>query len=166
MRLSLRQISLFGILVCVAALFGAVLMDHMYLLSPCPLCMLQRIVFVGLAILFFAGVIFNFQSALRYVYAVLIFFMSALGFAIASWQFWLQYFAPPQHTSCSASLQRLIELYPVFDALKMIFAGSPECAKVDFTIFYISLAGWSVFIFGTFMILTLYIIYAIKKRWI
>jgi disulfide bond formation protein DsbB len=128
------------------------------------MCTLQRIVFLGMAIVFLIGTIVNFKSALRYICPILILVLSSLGFLIAARQFWLQYFAPPQLTSCTASLERLIQAYPILDALKVALHGSPDCAKVDFTVFTISIAGWSVFMFGTFILLTTYVIYLQKKR--
>lgn len=159
--LSLRKLSVIGFLVCAAALLSAVYIEEHYLIAPCPMCMLQRIVFVSLACVFVIGFICNFKTWLRYVYLFIILFLSSIGLAIATKQFWLQYFAPPQKISCSAGLERLIEAYPILDALKIALSGSAECATVDFTIFTISIAGWSVIMFGTFIILTIYIGY----RW-
>lgn len=164
--LTLRKLSILGFSICASVLIGAVIIERFYAVAPCPMCMLQRIVFACLGIIFLIGSLVTFKSILRYFYSISILFFAAIGFAIAIKQFWLQYFAPPQHVSCSASLERLIELYPILDALKIALHGSPECAKIDFTVFTISIAGWSVIIFGLFLILTLYTIYMQKKRWI
>lgn len=163
-RFSLRTLCILGFLFCSLALLSAIYLENHYTLSPCPMCMLQRMVFAAMGIVFLLGAIVNFQSILRFLTPILILLLSSLGFLIAARQFWLQYFAPPQMTSCAASLQRLIQAYPFLDALKIALNGSPECQKIDFTIFTISIAGWSVFIFGTFVIITLYIIYLQNKR--
>lgn len=165
-NITLRKLSFVGFLICSAALIGAVIIEHRYLLSPCPMCMLQRIVFACLGFVFLVGTVFHFKSALRYVYSIVILLFSIIGFAIAAKQFWLQYFAPPQKISCSAGLERLIEAYPILDALKIALRGSSECAAIDFTILTISIPGWSVIMFGTFIVLTIYILYLQKKRWI
>lgn len=145
-------------------MLAALFIENKYLLSPCPLCMLQRIVLICLGCLFLFGCIFSFKTALRYVYSGAILFISIIGFAIATRQFWLQYYAKSQLLSCSASLQYLIEQHPLLDALKVALTGSADCAKIDFTILTISLAGLSTILFGLFAILTLYVIYAQKKR--
>lgn len=164
MRRSLQGLSLLGLIICVLALTAALLIEQQYLLSPCPLCTLQRLVFIVLAATFSVGTIFKLKSFWRYVYSLVILILSATGFGIAAYQFWLQYFAPPQQMSCSASLRRLIEVHPMLDALKMAFHGSSECATIDFTILTISVAGWSLILFGAFIILTLYALYLQKKR--
>lgn len=161
--LTLRKISFAGLVVCIGCLLGAVFIENQYMVSPCPLCMLQRIVFGMLAVFFLLGTIFKFRSPLNYIYSFIIFLLSSLGLAIAWRQFWLQYYAPKMRVSCSASLERLIDAYPFLDALKIALRGSSECATVDFTIIGISLAGWAVILFGVFAILALYIMYAIKR---
>lgn len=166
MNITLRKLSFVGFFVCSAALIGAVILEQQYMISPCPMCMLQRIVFACLGFTFLVGTVIHFQSILRYVYSIVILLFSSIGFAIAAKQFWLQYFAPPQRISCSAGLERLIETYPILDALKIALTGSAECSIIDFTIFTISIAGWSVIIFGTFIVLTTYVLYLQKKRWI
>jgi len=160
---TLRNISIVGFLICALSLGTAHFLEYEYMVSPCPMCMLQRIVFWVLGGVFLLGAIFNFKSLLRYLYSIAIIILSGIGFAIAARQFWLQYFAPPQTVSCSASLERLIDLYPFLDALKMALSGSPECATIDFTIFTISVAGWSVVLFGSLTIVSCYILYLQKK---
>lgn len=166
MQITLRKISILGFLICAASLISALLIEDQYLVSPCPLCMLQRLVYACLGIILLFGSIFNFKSLFRYIYTTSVILIASLGFGIAYYQFWLQYYAPPQQISCSASLQRLIELHPILDALKIAFTGSPECATVDFTILTISIAGWSVILFGMFIIISVYLLYLQKKRWI
>lgn len=166
MNITLRKLSFVGFLICSSALIGAVILEQQYMLSPCPMCMLQRIAFACLGFTFLVGTVIHFKSALRYVYSLVILLFATIGFAIAAKQFWLQYFAPPQKISCSAGLERLIEAYPILDALKIALRGSAACSVIDFTIFTISISGWSVIMFGTFIVLTIYIIYLQKKRWI
>lgn len=164
MTITLRKLSLIGFLVCAFALIGAVYVEKHYLLSPCPLCMLQRIAYAGLAVLFLIGSIFNFKSFLRYIYSTAVVLFAGAGFLLAAYQFRLQYFAAPQKMSCSASLTRLIELHPFLDALKIALTGSPECSRIDLLILGISLAGWSTIIFGLMIILTLYVLYLEAKK--
>lgn len=161
--LTLRNISIIGFIICAACLGAAHYLEYEYMMAPCPMCMLQRAVFWALGGIFLLGAIFNFKNSLKYFYSGLIILLSSTGLAIALRQFWLQYFAPPQTVSCSASLERLIDLYPFLDALKMALSGSSECSTIEFTIFTISIAGWSVILFGSFIIVSCYIIYLLKK---
>ncbi len=159
--LTTRKLSILGFVICAAVLLGAEYLEKAYSISPCPMCMLQRIVYLFLVCIFLVGMIFTIKSFWRYLYTCFVFIFSAIGFAIASKQFWLQNFAPKQHASCSAGLERLIETYPFLDAMHIALNGSPDCAKVDFTFLTISLAGWSMIVFGVIAILS---VYAMAKR--
>lgn len=162
--MTLRNFSILGLLICISAIAGAHYLEYEYMLAPCPMCMLQRCIFWVLGALFLIGTVFKIKGALRYLYSTSVILFSILGLTIAMRQVWLQYFAPPQASSCSASLERLIELYPILDALKMALSGSSECATIDFTFLSISVAGWSMILFASFIIVGLYIIYLQKKR--
>lgn len=162
--MTLRNLSILGLFICVAAIAGAHYLEHEYMLAPCPMCMLQRCIFWVLGGLFLIGSLFKIKKNWGYLYSSLVVIFSSLGFAIAMRQVWLQYFAPPQQSSCSASLERLIELYPVLDALKMALSGSSECANIDFAFMNISIAGWSMILFASFILVGLGTIYLQKKR--
>lgn len=148
----IRKLSIFGLVICIAALAAAYYLEYEYMLAVCPLCVLQRIVFYALAFVFLLGVLAKINKYWRYPYALLIMLFSSLGLLFAGRQLWLQYFAPPQEISCSASLQRLIQVHPILDALKIAIVGSGECAEIDFTILGLSLAGWSLLLFAVLFV--------------
>ncbi len=164
MQISFRQISLFGGIVCCGVLASAYYIEYQYLLSPCPLCTLQRLVFACLAVVFLVGALRTPPSLWRYIIATLVIIFSSIGLGIASRQFWLQYYAAPQYGGCSADFARLVETYPILKALTVALRGSAECSTIDFTILTISFAGWSMIIFGLFIIICLYIMFLQKKR--
>lgn len=148
----LRSLAFVGLCICLAAIGGAKYIEYQYMLGGCPLCILQRIMFYALGCLFLVGVIFKFKRGtfVTYVYGTSISLIALIGAMLAERQLWLQYFAPPQAVSCSASLERLLAIHPWFDALRIAIAGSSECATIDFTILGLSLAGWA---FGLFLLL-------------
>lgn len=162
--MSLQNISLLGLLVCVGVLAGAYYLEYEYMLAACPLCILQRIIFFGLGITFIIGSIFKISGRLRYVYTSSIVLLASTGLAIASRQLWLQYIAPPQKVSCSASLQHLLDIHPVFDALKISLMGTSDCATIDFTILGLSIAAWSFAIFAATVMGFVYVLWLQKNR--
>lgn len=162
--LTLRKISVVALLICATILLSAVYIEIYYYLPPCPLCTLQRIFYGLLAIMFLLGSVISWRNSYRYIYTCLVFIFASSGFLIALRQFWLQYFSPPQQISCGASLSRLMEIYPFMSAIKAALAGGTTCSQIDFTILTISLAGWSVMLFGIFIIGSLYLFYLQKKR--
>jgi disulfide bond formation protein DsbB len=162
--MSLQKISIIGFLICAAVLCAAYYLEYQYMLAACPLCILQRIVFMALGLVFLIGIIIKFKDFMVYLYGGSIILLSLCGAALAGRQIWLQYFAPPQKISCSASLSHLLEIYPFLSALKIALAGSGECAIIDFKIFGLSIAAWSLVIFSAIALTMLYTICWQKKR--
>jgi disulfide bond formation protein DsbB len=67
----------------------------------------------------------------------------ALGGAfVAARQSWLQWY-PPEVVSCGRDLYGMIETFPLKRVLPMIFKGSGDCSKVDWTFLGGSIANWS-----------------------
>jgi disulfide bond formation protein DsbB len=134
------------------------------MLAACPLCMLQRYMYAALALVFLGGSIFALPRAISFIYSSLILLFSITGASLAVRQVWLQYFAPPQKISCAASLERLIDMYPFLDALKMALNGSAECALIDFKIIGLSIAVWSLVMFSTICLTMLYVVFSRQKK--
>lgn len=164
MTITLRKISSLGLFLCAVVIATALYLEHEYMLATCPLCILQRIVFITMGGIFLLGIIFRMPGKLGYVYSSILILLAAIGAAIATRQIWLQYFAPPQKVSCAASLERLMDLYPFLDALKIALSGAGECAIIDFTILGLSIAVWSLLLFVAMGLGMIGVIYLRKKR--
>lgn len=133
------------------------------MLSPCPLCQLQRLVFAAVAILFGALAFFKSKFSTKVILDALIVILAIVGAAIAGRQVWLQYFAKTSNLACGASLEQLIAKYPIFDALQFALNGSRECATIDFQIFGLSLAVWSLLFFVAIVLFAIYLCFLQKK---
>lgn len=154
-----------GLFICAASIGAAHYLEAEYLLVPCPLCMLQRGVFYALAVTFIFGFIANRYFLLnRYIYGIIGLIFSLVGVGISSRQLWLQYYPEATIPSCSAGLMKLIELHPIFDALKIALTGTAECAVIDFTILGLSIAFWSFCLFLGFLGFFTYFLSGLKKR--
>ena len=55
-----------------------------------------------------------------------------------------------------------LQAFPIFDALKLIFTGSGECAETAWTFLSLSIAEWSLFWFGAFSVLLLFQLFSHK----
>jgi disulfide bond formation protein DsbB len=65
-----------------------------------------------------------------------------LGAFVAARQSWLQWY-PPEVVSCGRDLYGMIETFPLQRVLPMVFKGSGDCSKVDWTFLGGSIANWS-----------------------
>ncbi|NBR98680.1 MAG: disulfide bond formation protein B, partial [Betaproteobacteria bacterium] len=55
---------------------------------------------------------------------------------------------PPLESSCGADLEFMLESFPLTQALPMVFRGTGDCSKVDWTLLGFSIAEWSLLCFA------------------
>ncbi len=72
--------------------------------------------------------------------------LAVAGAYVAARQSWLQWY-PPEVSSCGRDLYGMIETFPLQRAIPMIFKGSGDCSKVDWTFLGGSIANWSFLCF-------------------
>ena len=132
-------------LVCLALLSFGLYLQHGVGLEPCPMCIVQRYLMVLMALVAAVGAVI---SALRVqlVALALTAVLSAAGAFVAARQSWLQWF-PPEVYSCGRDFYGMIETFPLKRAIPMIFRGSGDCTKIDWTLLGLSIANWSFLAF-------------------
>jgi disulfide bond formation protein DsbB len=128
-------------LACVAMLAFGLYLQHVVGLEPCPMCIVQRYALILIAVCTGLAALSG-RKGVHLTGAVL-----ALGFAIgggytAARQSWLQWY-PPEVASCGRDFYGMIETFPLKRAIPMIFRGSGDCTKVDWTFLGGSIANWS-----------------------
>ena len=67
-----RQLNLAGFIACVGMMGYALYAEHVLMLTPCPLCVFQRMAVIGLGIVFLVAAIHNPAGKGRYVYTLLL----------------------------------------------------------------------------------------------
>jgi disulfide bond formation protein DsbB len=155
--LSARQILLAISGACIAMLGFGLYLQHVGGLEPCPMCIVQRDAMVLVAL--FAGLSAAVAGRRAHVTgAVLVIVTAAFGAFVAARQSWLQWY-PPEFASCGRDLYGMIENFPLQRVLPMIFKGSGDCSKVDWTFLGGSIANWSFLCFGGIVILSLYLVW-------
>ena len=124
--------------------FGLYL-QHVVGLEPCPMCIVQRYALVFVALLAGLTAIFSGRAALVGGSGLLL-FSAGFGAFVAARQSWLQWF-PPEVASCGRDFYGMIETFPLQRVIPMIFKGSGDCSKVDWTFLSLSIANWSFLAF-------------------
>lgn len=158
-RLCSIQSRVWFLLVAIAA-FGLVgggfVLQDMYRLSPCPLCIFQRLLYVVLGAVALLGFIFPAAGRLVSGGVVLI---SLGGAATAAYQTWMQVF-PELAKECSFTDPNLIER--LVDWLGMqwpsLFLATGFCTSRDWEFLGLSLANWSLVAFSGFMGLAIFLL--------
>ncbi|NKZ38738.1 disulfide bond formation protein B [Oleiagrimonas citrea] len=164
LRWSFRTLYLFGFLVCAGLIAFALYAQYVMLMDPCPLCILQRVAFIALGVVFLIGGLHAPKARGRWFYALLAVVAAGVGVAIASRHLWIQSLPPGAVPSCGAPLGYLLDTRDahggLLGVLKMVLSGSGECAKVE-TILGLSMPWWSLI---WFVLLGLGGLFAVRSR--
>lgn len=149
-----RKTQLIAALVCCFLLAFAYYLEIVRHLPPCPLCLMQRGIYLILALLFFLGASIYGNVVWRRLQLSLSFFVSCLGILLAGRQLWLEH-TPHTHASgCAASVNYLLQHLSLQAAFNKLIAGSPECIHSSWSLLGFGIAAWSLFFLVIFALLT------------
>lgn len=142
-RWSYRVGFLVGFLICAGLLGFALYAEYELGMTPCPLCIFQRIAFLVMGVFFLLGALHAPRGGGRWVYAGLVLAGAAGGIGTATRHLWLQTLPPDQVPSCGPGLGYMLDAFPFAKMLKLVFTGSGECAKVE-PILGLPMPAWSL----------------------
>ena len=137
-----RKGNLLGFLICAALMSYALYSQHIDGLEPCPLCVFQRMAVIGLGIVFLLAALHNPARIGARVYALLLFVVAALGVTVAARHLWLQSLPPEAVPACGPGLDYILDVFPLAEALRVVFQGSGECADIDWLFLGLSMPAW------------------------
>lgn len=146
-----------GFLICAALLAFGLYLQYFQDQEPCPLCMIQRVAFIDMGIVFAVAAIHNPARRGAFVYSVLLFVMALMGGGVAARQVWLQHLPADKVPACGPGLEYMLEQFPLGDALRKILAGSGECAEAGWRFLGLTIAGWSLVWFVILGALAVYV---------
>jgi len=133
-----------GFLVCAGLMGFALYLQYYEYQDPCPLCLLQRVVFIVLMALFLVAALHGPGRVGATVYGGLLFVVAAIGAVIATRHVWLQHLPKDRVPECGPGLEFMLRKFPLTQALEKVLTGSGECAEAGWTLFGLTIAGWSL----------------------
>ena len=139
-----RILNFLGATSCAGMMGFALYAQHILLLDPCPLCILQRIATILIGLVFLTAALHNPGSTGGRIYSGFITLFAAFGVGVAGWHVRLQNLPPDEVPSCGPGLEYMVENFPLKDALSMIFKGSGECAEVVWRLLGLSMPTWVI----------------------
>jgi disulfide bond formation protein DsbB len=150
-------------LVCAAMLAFGLYLQEVEGLNPCPMCIVQRYALIGVALLALLGSRLQRYGRMAAV-AALVMLMAGFGAFVAARQSWLQWY-PPEIVTCGRDLYGMIENFPLQRVIPLVFKGSGDCTKVDWTFLGGSIANWSFVCFVGFTLVGAAIFFkALRQR--
>ncbi len=147
---------------CIAMLAFGLYLQHVVGLEPCPMCIVQRYALVLVAVV--AGFA-AFASRKGWVAAGagVMALLAGAGAFVAARQSFLQWY-PPEEASCGRDLYGMIETFPLKRVIPMIFKGSGDCTKIDWTFLGGSIANWSFVAFTGIALVGLLMVFRPFKK--
>lgn len=143
MGMSGRLWCLIGFLMCAGMIVFAFILQHVFDLEPCPLCIFQRIAVIVAGICFLPGIFYRpYRSAA--LWGGLALLSSLAGIALAARHLWLQSLPADQVPSCGPPLDYMLESLPLWNVLRQVLSGSGECAEIQGIFLGITLPGWTM----------------------
>jgi len=133
-----------GFLVCAGLMGSALYLQYYEYQDPCPLCLLQRVVYIVLMALFLVAALHGPGRVGATVYGGLLFAVAAIGAVIATRHVWLQHLPKDRVPECGPGLEFMLRKFPLTQALEKVLTGSGECAEAGWTLFGLTIAGWSL----------------------
>ncbi len=148
-----------AILLITTGLIGfALYLQYVKYITPCPLCMLQRVVFIAIGMVALIAYIHNPRIKGMRNYGITSLMLCCLGIGLAARHIWLESLPPGLAPACGPSLEIMLQYLPLFDALKAAVIGSGDCAKVSWEFLHISIAAWSFISFAGLLLIIMNII--------
>lgn len=144
---------------CLTLVGASVFVQHVLGIEPCPLCIVQRLTYAALAVVFLGAALLGArpQRALLGVALALI----LVGLGVAAYQSQLQLFPPAAAATCSPSLSYMLETLPAGELVGRLFQGHGDCSDTSFTIFGLTLAQISL---GIFLALLVAVLALLRQR--
>jgi len=146
-----------GFLVCAGLIGYALYLQYYEYQDPCPLCLLQRIVYIVLMALFLVAALHGPGRIGAMVYGGLQFVAAAAGAAVATRHVWLQSLPPDKVAECGPSLEFMLRKYPLFQAFEKVFGGTGQCSEAGWKFLGLTIAGWSLVWFVLLALFALYL---------
>lgn len=153
-----------GLLICGLLFAFALYLQYYEYQNPCPLCILQRVAYIAMMVVFLIGAIHGPRRSGAIVYSTLLVIIAVIGAGIATRHVWLQHLPKDRLPECGPGLEYMLNRFPLMQALEKVFRGSGECAEVGWTFLTLSIAEWSLAWFVLLGALAVYIAAVARKR--
>ena len=154
---------LLGFLISFGLVGFALYIQQKHHLEPCPLCISQRIAFMGLGVLFLIAALHNPGAVGRRIYGLLQVLAAVTGIGIAARHAWIQANPDKVMAECGAGFDYIMETFPLKKALDLIFKGTGECSAIDWTLFGFTIPQLSLVAFAGLALFAILLVFLKRK---
>ncbi len=154
---------LLGFVACFSIVALALVIQTMYKLEPCPLCISQRIIFMSLGVLFLIAAFIPPASILKKTFTVLQVLTAFGGAGVAIRHWYLQANKETMIADCGVGFDYMFENFPLEKAFKLLFRGTGDCAAIDWTFLGLTLPQMALITFIAFAVYAIYLLNSTKN---
>ena len=163
MLIHLNLRCLFGFITCVALLPSAYYFQFALELVPFPLCIMQRVATLMVAL----GCVASFFLVERPFGLIIAsswtLLSSFFGIYLAHHHNWLQNLPADQVPSCGPSLEYMLDAFPIMEVITVLLRGNGNCAEVSWSFAGLSMPAWLMVFFIGFAIASAYGVFTAWK---
>ena len=163
MRINLKLLTMTGFITCLALLASAYYFEYALDMEPCPLCIMQRVATLMVAL----GCLASFFLVKRPVGLLIAsgwtLLSSFFGIYLAHHHDWLQNLPADQVPSCGPSLEYMLDAFPIMEVMTVLLRGNGNCAEISWSFAGLSMPGWLMVFFIGFAIASAYGIFTVWK---
>lgn len=150
--ISLRTLSMMGFLTCAALLGGAYYFEYAMELEPCPMCIMQRIATLMVAIGCLLAWLFHSHQITVRIASIWTLLSSFFGIYLSNHHRWLQNLPEDQVPACGPSLEYMVDALPVNEIITVLLRGNGNCAEVSWSFMSMSMPAWLLVFFIGFAV--------------
>ena len=144
MRFGSRALFGAAVLLPFAAVCAALVSQHVFKMEPCPWCVLQRVIFLAIALAALPGFLLTLRPV-RLASTALVVVLAGSGAAAALWQ----HFVAAASASCNMTLADKIVGALGLDALQPeVFEARASCADAAVNLLGVPYEFWSLALFA------------------
>ena len=159
-----RSLNLAGLLCCAGLLAYAWYTQGVLKVEPCPLCIFQRIGVAACGTLFLMAWLHSPNGWGARAYGVLIAGAAVLTMAIAARHVWIQHLPEGEVPVCGATLNYLLDVFPLSDVIRKVLTGSGECHAVNWSLLGLAMPSWVIMATAGLGSLGLYANFSARRR--
>lgn len=133
---------------------GSFFSQYVLGLNPCPLCILQRVAVMSVALAALLALLLpTAKKGGKLAAALLVSLPTIWGLGVATYQLWLQSLPEGARPSCGAPWTFRLRNWPLFDVWEPVVRGFGDCGVREYVL-GVPLPVWSALFFSTALLWT------------
>lgn len=129
----------------------SVIIQEIFNLEPCPLCITQRVIFLTLGITF---LIFYFKPINKIIELSILGITNLIGLIFAIRHVLIQRKVINIPAECGIDLEYMFDNFPLREVFELIFRGTGDCSEIDWSFLGFTIPEWSAIWFLILMAMT------------